>query len=160
MGNAVVLSNQWRQLLGVVFRDLVTIRAKTRYMANVYAPLPLCVFFIPCRIREWPFSPLLMWISQHYSVKRTRLEVSCHAVFFFWCSYLPPTWPSWPRWREVAAQKIWPVSEAVVTVLCTLDDGCGWHPKHVEWTCRTINRLFFVASRWTIINIDQRCTEA
>jgi len=42
---------------------------------------------------------------------------------------------------------------AVVTVLCTLDDGCGWHPKHVEWTCRIINRLICVVSRWTIINI-------
>ena len=66
---------------------------------------------------------------------------------------------AWPRWREVAAQKIWPVPEAVVTVLCTSDDGCGWHPKHVQWTCRIINRLLCVASRWTIINIDQRCTE-
>ena len=96
---------------------------------------------------------------------------------------------AWSRWREVAAQKIWivpvavvtvlctpedgclatlewgaaqkiwPVQETVVTVLCTPDDGCGWHPKHVEWTCRIINRLLYVASRWTIINIDQRCTE-
>jgi len=66
---------------------------------------------------------------------------------------------AWPRWREVAVQKIWPVPEAVVTVLCTLDDGCGWHLKHVEWTCRIINRLFCVASLWTVINIDQRCTE-
>jgi len=57
------------------------------------------------------------------------------------------------RWREVAAQKIWPVPEAVVTVLCTPDDGCGWHPKHVQWTWRIINRLLCVASRWTIINI-------
>jgi len=39
---------------------------------------------------------------------------------------------AWPRWREVAAQKIWPVPETIVTVLCTPDDGCGWHPKHVE----------------------------
>ena len=53
-----------------------------------------------------------------------------------------------------AAQKIWPVPEAVVTVLCTPDDGCGWHPKHVEWTCRIINKLLCVASRWTVINID------
>jgi len=44
------------------------------------------------------------------------------------------------------------VPEAVVTVLCTPDDGCGWHPKHVEWTCRIINRLISVASRWTIIS--------
>jgi len=28
---------------------------------------------------------------------------------------------AWPRWREVAA----PVPKAVVTVLCTPDDGCG-----------------------------------
>jgi len=41
-----------------------------------------------------------------------------------------------------------------VTVLCTPDDGCVWHPKHVEWTCRIMNRLFCVTSRWTIINID------
>ena len=66
---------------------------------------------------------------------------------------------AWPRWREVAAQKIWPAPEAVVTVLCTPDAGCGWHPKHVEWTCRITNRLLCVASRWTVINIDQRCKE-
>jgi len=58
---------------------------------------------------------------------------------------------AWPCWREVAA----PVPEAIVTVLCTPDDGCGWHPKHVEWTCRIINRLLCVAYRWTFINIDQ-----
>ena len=43
------------------------------------------------------------------------------------------------------------VPEAVVTVLCTPDDGCGWHPKHVQWTCRIINRLLCVASRWTLL---------
>ena len=67
---------------------------------------------------------------------------------------------AWPRWKEVAAQKMWPVPEVVVTVLCTPDDGCGWHTKHAEWTFRIINRLLYVASHWTIINIDQRCTEA
>jgi len=43
------------------------------------------------------------------------------------CKYsVPPTWQQLlPRWRVVDAQKIWPVPEAVVTVLCTLDDGCG-----------------------------------
>jgi len=43
------------------------------------------------------------------------------------------------------------VPEAVVTVLCTPDDGCGWHPKHVECTYRIVNRLLCVASRWIII---------
>jgi len=47
----------------------------------------------------------------------------------------------------------WPAPEAVVTVLCAPDDGCGWHPKHVQGTCRIINRLFCVASRWTFPNI-------
>jgi len=93
----------------------------------------------------------------------TRSTQNCNYSLRYWsyflCSYLPPMWPTWPCWREVAAQKIWPVPEAVVTVLCTPDDGCGWHPKHVKWTCRLINRLLGVASRWTIINIDQRCTE-
>jgi hypothetical protein len=41
---------------------------------------------------------------------------------------------TWPRWRKVAATIIWPVTKAVVTVLCTPDDGCGQHPKHVEWS--------------------------
>jgi len=49
------------------------------------------------------------------------------------------------------------VLEAVVTVLCTPDDGYGWHPKHVEWTCRIINRLLCVATCWTIINIALKC---
>jgi len=62
---------------------------------------------------------------------------------------------AWPRWREVTAQKIRPPPEDAVTVLCTPDDRCGWHPKHVEWTCRIINRLLCVASRWTVINIFQ-----
>ena len=46
------------------------------------------------------------------------------------------------------------VPEAEVTVLCTPDDGCGWHPKQIEWTCRIINRLLCVVSRWTIINTN------
>jgi len=49
--------------------------------------------------------------------------------------------------------KLWPIPGAVVTVLCTPVDGCGWHSKNVEWTCRIINRLLCVASRWTIINM-------
>jgi len=47
----------------------------------------------------------------------------------------------------------WAVPEAVVTVLCAPDDGCGWHTKYVEWTCRIRNRLLCVASCWTIITI-------
>ena len=41
----------------------------------------------------------------------------------------------WPRWRKAVVQILWPVPEAAVTVLCTPDDGCDGHPKHVEWFC-------------------------
>jgi len=74
---------------------------------------------------------------------------------YFLCSYLPPTWLSLVTLEGGSCT----VPEAVVTVLCTPDGGCGWHPKHVQWTCRIINRLLCVASRWTIINTDQRYTE-
>jgi hypothetical protein len=60
---------------------------------------------------------------------------------------LPPTWQNLATLEGGSCTNIWPFPEAVVTVLCTPDDGCGWHPKHVEWTCRTINRLLSVASR-------------
>jgi hypothetical protein len=30
---------------------------------------------------------------------------------------------------------LWPIPEAAVTILCTPDDGCDEHPKHVEWFC-------------------------
>jgi len=37
-----------------------------------------------------------------------------------------------PRWRKVVALTLWPVPEAAITFLCTPDDGCDRHPKHVE----------------------------
>ena len=37
----------------------------------------------------------------------------------------------WPRWRKVVAQILRPVPEVAVTVLCTPDDECDGHPKHV-----------------------------
>ena len=76
-------------------------------------------------------------------------------------THLPPTWPSLATLEGGSCtQKIWLVPEAVVTVLCTPDDGCCWHPKHVQWTCRTKNALLFVASRWTILNTKHNNTSA
>jgi len=69
------------------------------------------------------------------------------ADHIFLCSYLSPT-------LEGGS---YTVPEAVVTVLCIPDDGCGWHPKHVKWTCRIINALLFVASRWAIISMKNFC---
>ena len=37
--------------------------------------------------------------------------------------------------RLLPGYVIRPVPEAAVTVLCTPDDGCNEHPKHVEWFC-------------------------
>jgi len=99
-------------------------------------------------------------VSSHYMIRVSTTPIirstqNCNYSLRYWSyflwSYLPP---SLPRLKEVAAQKIWPVPEAVVTVLCTPDDGCGWHPKHVEWIYTIIYRLLCVASRWTSINIE------
>ena len=80
----------------------------------------------------------------------------CNYILRYWsyflCSCLPSTRPSLATLEGGSCT----VPEAVVTVLCTPDDGCGWHPKHVEWTCRIINRLLCVASRWTVINKIQK----
>jgi len=81
---------------------------------------------------------------------------NCNYSLQYWshllCSCLLPTWPSLGHvGRRQLHKKKWHVQETVVTVFP--DDGCGWHPKHVEWTCRIINRLLCSASRWPIINI-------
>ena len=85
-----------------------------------------------------------------------RITQNCNYSFRYCAATSLQRGQAWPRWREVAVPKIWPVPEAVVTGLCTPDDGYGWHPKHVEWTCRIINRLLCVASRWTIISIYKK----
>ena len=54
----------------------------------------------------------------------------------------------WPRRRKVVAQILWPVPEVAVTVLCTPDDGCDGHPKHVEWFYKC---LHIVASCWILL---------
>jgi len=62
-----------------------------------------------------------------------RSTQNCNYSLRYWSYFfvqLPPSNVAklaWPRGREVVA-----VPETVVTVLCTPDDGCGWHPKHVE----------------------------
>ena len=90
---------------------------------------------------------------------KQSIYYSTSSLYMFRVSTTPVIKSKLPRWREAAAQKIWPVPEVVVTVLCTPNDGCVWYPKHVEWTCRIISRLLCVASRWIIINIDKRCSE-
>ena len=45
---------------------------------------------------------------------------------FFQCGLIRPLW------RKVVAPILWTVPEAAVAVLCSPDDGCDGHPKHVE----------------------------
>ena len=99
---------------------------------------------------------LLLTIVQTRCNTKQSIYHSARSLYIFRVSTTPiirsiqnssVTRLAWPRWREVTVQKMWPVPDAVVTVLCTPDDGCGWHPKSVEWTCRIINRLLCVASR-------------
>jgi hypothetical protein len=58
-----------------------------------------------------------------------------------------------PRQREVDAQTLWPVPDAVYTVIGAPGDGWYHRPKHVQ-QCAAINILYRVASRWTIIDTD------
>jgi len=40
------------------------------------------------------------------------------------------------------------------TVFSTPDDGCGGHPKHVEWFCSKINQTAYCCISLDFINID------
>jgi hypothetical protein len=39
--------------------------------------------------------------------------------------------PTAPRQRKVV-ETVWPLPDAVITVICAPDDGWSYHPKHVE----------------------------
>jgi len=124
---------------------------------HTFGLLLLLLFYVYGSVHRWSIS---ITVQRDATQSSLFIILLVHSMCFGcqphlrYCSYLPPLAKlAWPRWREVAAQKIWPVPVAVVTVLCTPDDGCVWHPKHVEWTCRIINRLLCVASRWTVIDI-------
>jgi hypothetical protein len=62
----------------------------------------------------------------------TAASGTCHSI---WVTTFLQRDLICPRWRKVVTQILWPVPEAAVTVLCTPDDGCDGHPKHVEWFC-------------------------
>jgi len=128
-----------------------------------------CSFYVYGSVHRWP---ILIIVQRDATQSSLFIILQVHSTCFG-CQPHPPSGvqktgttasstgyifcTAWPRWREVAAQNIWPVPKAVVTVLCTPDDGCGWHPKHVEWTCRIIYRLLCVAYRWAIISIYCPC---
>jgi hypothetical protein len=73
--------------------------------------------------------------------------------------YLPLSWKSWnqPVWvycgwrtpRQVAVT-VWQIPDTVDAVVCAPDDGCKYHPKHVE-QFPDINKLCNFASCWIYI---------
>ena len=84
----------------------------------------------------------------------------------FWC----PSHPSSGEHKTVTAasgtgHSIWATTflqrglNAAVTVLCSPDDGCDGHPKHVESDFAVNKNLHTVASCCILINIKLRCTE-
>ena len=46
---------------------------------------------------------------------------------------------------------LWPVAEAAVTVLCTPDNGCDGHPKHVESDFTVNKYLHTAATCWILL---------
>ena len=66
--------------------------------------------------------------------------------------------PTPPRQRTVA-NTVRPVPDVAITVW-----GCSWWWMRVSYetcraVCRNIIKLYIVASRWIIIDIDSRCTD-
>ena len=71
------------------------------------------------------------------------------------CSYLHPTWPSLATLEGGRCTK-----NMTSTRGCSYSFVCSWWWVWLTpETCRIINRLLCVLSRWAIINIDQRCME-
>jgi hypothetical protein len=52
---------------------------------------------------------------------------------------------------KAVAMLLRPVSEAAITVLCTPDDGCDGHPKHVENDFAVNKYLHTVAFCWILL---------
>ena len=77
-----------------------------------YSASSICMFRVSA-------TPIMSTQNCNYSLRY---------LSYFLCSYLPTL----ATLEGGSCTKIWPVPEVVVTVLCTPDGGCGWHPKHVN----------------------------
>jgi len=101
-------------------------------------------------------SPYIFRLSTTPIIRSTQnCNYSLRYWSYFLCSYLPPAWPSL---RGSCTKNMTSTGGCSYSFVYSWW-RCCWHPKHVERTCRIINRLLYAASHWTIINIDQRCTE-
>ena len=93
------------------------------------------------------------------NTKQSPYYSACSLYMFRVSTTRQPTWPSLATLEGGSCTKNVTITGGSSCSFVYPDYGCDWHLKHVEWTCRIINRLLCAASRWTIINIDQRCTE-
>ena len=115
----------------------------------------ICILIRSNKMQQYAGIYLLQNHSLHVSgVHRTHHQENIKLYCSLWYrskylgNNLPPTLPCW---RKVVAQILWPVPEAAVTVLCTPDNGCEWHPKHVESDFAVNKYLHTVASCWILL---------
>ena len=98
---------------------------------------PLCYY--PLRWRGWNCSSSSNLSTTMEGSREGLTSVRC-CDYSYMCSWwlveLPPETcrasSFAPRQRKVA-ETVWPVPDAVITVICAPDDGWSYHPKHVEW---------------------------
>ena len=101
-----------------------------------------------CNIKQSIYySASSLYMFRVWTTPIIRSTQNCNYSLRYWSYFFVQLPPSNVAKLVTLEGGSWPVPEAVVTVLCTPDDGC------VEWTCRIINRVLCVASCWTIINI-------
>jgi len=98
---------------------------------NVMFIVPFIVIYInncPARCNAKQsiyYSASSLYMFRVSTIPIIRNTQNCNYSLRYWsyflCSYLPPTWPSLAMLEGVSRT----VPEAVVTVLCTPDEGCG-----------------------------------
>jgi hypothetical protein len=75
-----------------------------------------------------------------------------------WVAYTTYSTQIGSNWKRQITVTVWQIPDIVDTVVCALDDGWKYHPKHVE-QFPGINKLCKVASCWIFIGIYLWCTD-
>jgi len=72
----------------------------------------------------------LLYMFRSVTPPIIRSKYKCNYSIWYWSDrlcYLSLWWRSWK-----VAETVWPVPDALITVICAPDDGWSYHPKHVE----------------------------
>ena len=102
--------------------------------------------------------------SGYVNVNNCRTRCDC-VQFFIPCKLLyvfrlipsPIIGTTPPRQRKVVI-RFDQCHMLYLRITCAPDDGLRYHPKHVEQSAEN-KKLYIVASCWTVIDIDSRCTD-